>query len=407
MTKPPYRVPSMAEIARLPWNGFRVASTFSGCGGSSLGYRMAGFRVVYANEFIPEARATYLANAAPGCNVDGRDVRTVTPDDLLGMAGVGVGELDLLDGSPPCSSFSTLGKRQAGWGQVKDYSENVRQRTDDLFFEFARLVTGVQPRVFVAENVSGLVKGAAKGYFIEILKALKACGYRVEAKLLDAQWLGVPQARRRLIFMGVRADLAGQPCYPSPLPYQYTVREVLPHIVDVGTAPSHATYIASGRDRASTMVPAVRPAPTITADAGSDKGSGWVRVIHDTGGRGTFMGGGAGDVTDRPAPTVTVGEGAINSRHFQVAGGPQITVDPENGEGLRFRSLGAPASQSGRLVRRFTLAELRRICGFPDDFVLTGNYSQGWERLGRAVPPVMMSHIATAVRDRVLPACVG
>jgi len=100
-----------------------------------------------------------------------------------------------------------------------------------LFFEFIRLLDGLKPRVFVAENVSGLVKGVAKGVFLEILAKLKACGYRVGVKVLDAQWLGVPQARQRTIFIGVREDLGKPPVFPKPLPYRYTMREALQWIV--------------------------------------------------------------------------------------------------------------------------------------------------------------------------------
>src|SRR5262249_35052188 len=138
-------------------------------------------------------------------------------------------ELDLLDGSPPCASFSTAGKREKGWGQVKPYSD-TRQRTDDLFFEYARLLRGLRPRVFVAENVSGLVRGTAKGYFLQILRELKACGSGVQARLLDAQWLGVPQVRRRVIFQGAREDLGREPAFPKPLPYRYAVADALPWI---------------------------------------------------------------------------------------------------------------------------------------------------------------------------------
>ena len=189
--KPPYNVPSMREIEATPWNGFKVASTFSGCGGSCLGYRMAGFRVIYANEFIPEAQRTYKTNH-PNSYLDGSDIRTLTPEKLLERAGLERGELDLLDGSPPCSAFSTAGKREEGWGKVKQYSDGA-QRVDDLFYEYARIVKGVQPKVFVAENVSGLVKGTAKGYFKRILQALRDCGYNVRCRVLDARWLGVPQ----------------------------------------------------------------------------------------------------------------------------------------------------------------------------------------------------------------------
>jgi hypothetical protein len=111
--KPPYRVPSMAEVDAVPWNGLTAATTFAGCGGSSLGYRMAGFRVLYANEFVEAARDTYSANKREWTVVDDRDIRSVTPESMLELMGLGRGELDLLDGSPPCASFSTAGKRSA------------------------------------------------------------------------------------------------------------------------------------------------------------------------------------------------------------------------------------------------------------------------------------------------------
>lgn len=107
----------------------------------------------------------------------------------------------------------------------------ARQVVDDLFFEYARLLDGLQPKVFIAENVKGLVRGHAKGYFLLILARLRACGYRVEVRVVNAAWLGVPQLRERLIFIGVRDDLCSDlgiaPAFPLPLPYRYTVREAL------------------------------------------------------------------------------------------------------------------------------------------------------------------------------------
>jgi len=196
-TKPPYKIPSMAEIEALPKNGYDVVSTFSGCGGSCLGYRMAGFNVAWANEFIPAAQDTYVANH-PSTILDKRDIRKIQPKEILDILGKNAGEIDLLDGSPPCAAFSTAGKRSDGWGTVKSYSDS-KQRVDDLFFEYSRILEGLQPKTFIAENVSGLVKGVAKGYFKEILKRLQDCGYRVSARVLDAKWLGVPQSRQRLI----------------------------------------------------------------------------------------------------------------------------------------------------------------------------------------------------------------
>ena len=130
--KPDYSVPTMTEINELPWNGLNVISTFAGGGGSSLGYRMAGFKVRVACEFVPAAADTYESNAASYTVVCRDDIREVSGQDLLDLAGLEVGELDILDGSPPCAAFSTAGKKSKGWGEVKSYSD-TKQRVDDLF----------------------------------------------------------------------------------------------------------------------------------------------------------------------------------------------------------------------------------------------------------------------------------
>jgi DNA (cytosine-5)-methyltransferase 1 len=374
MNKPLYRIPLMTEIAALPWNGFNAISTFSGCGGSSLGYKMAGYRVLYANEFIPAAQETYRANHK-GTLLDTRDIRKVQPRDILDAIGKNPGELDLMDGSPPCASFSTAGKREAGWGQVKKYSD-TKQRTDDLFFEFTRLLTGIQPKVFVAENVSGLVKGTAKGYFLEILAALKECGYRVKCKVLDAQWLGVPQSRQRTIFVGVRNDLAADPAHPSPLPYRYTVRDALPWIVKAVQDPKGQFAIQEASDK-----------PVFWIKAGSASHV-YVEAESDISRYCT------GREWDKLAP------GEQSDRYFNLVKAhpdkPVPTICSSHGSGS-IASVTHPTEK-----RKFAIAELKRLCGFPDDFVLTGSYAQQWERLGRAVPPVMMSHIAATVRDKIL-----
>ena len=244
LPKPKYRVPLMSEIVKIPWNGFNVVSTFSGCGGSSLGYKMAGFRVIWANEFISAAQETYRANH-PKTILDTNDIRKVQPQDILNATGLNVGEIDLFDGSPPCASFSTAGIRGEGWGRVKKYSD-TEQRTDDLFFEYARLIKGVQPKVFVAENVKGLTIGTAKEMLGEfqrdmfkdqsstILDTLFDCGYKVGFRVLNAADLEVPQNRNRVIFIGIRSDVAKEfgvePCWPKKLPYQYSVKDAIPWI---------------------------------------------------------------------------------------------------------------------------------------------------------------------------------
>lgn len=374
MSKPEYRVPSMAEVDATPSNGLSVVSTFSGCGGSCLGFRMAGYRILYANEFVEEARRTYAANASPDTFLDARDVREVSARSILEAIDPFDGPIDVLEGSPPCASFSTAGKRSEHWGSAKRYS-STSQRTDDLFDEYVRLVGELRPRAFVAENVSGLVKGVSKGYFKRVLAGLQAKGYRVSARLLDAQWLGVPQQRQRLIFVGLRSDVAPHvaPPFPDPLPYRYSLRDVLPHVVRV--------------KRSGEWRPASMPAGAVQA-SGARLGE-----------SATFSGGEMVEVDiskyaigrewDRLAP------GQQSERYFNLVrpreNAPSPTITATGGV------VGAAAVTHPTERRKFTIEELRAVCGFPADFELTGTYTQQWERLGRAVPPPMMAAVARSL----------
>ncbi len=381
--KPPYRIPSMVEIAAVKPNGLTVVSTFTGAGGSCLGFRMAGFTSLWACEFIPSALEVYELNH-PGVPIDPRDIRKIDPVQILKQIGKKKGQVDVLEGSPPCASFSTAGKRSKLWGEVKQYSE-TKQRTDDLFWEFARILKGIMPKVFIAENVTGLVKGVSKGYFKEIFSELAGVGYNLQVKVLDAQWLGVPQRRQRVIFMGVRNDLKRQPVFPKPLPYRYSVADALPYVKRI----SGVKYSKKPGDGRHTFQDADKvPAPTVKQTMGANTEWSSEALIEAMKGQaieGQFDAVAQGQVSkkymnftkphpDEPSPTVTQMGGQV---------GMASVVHPIE-------------------RRKFTIPELRRICGFPDDFILTGTYQQQWERLGRAVPPPMMKAVAESIRDHVL-----
>jgi DNA (cytosine-5)-methyltransferase 1 len=427
--KPAYRIPSVAEIMAIPDNGLKVASTFSGCGGSCLGFRWAGFRHVYANEFIPAARETYLSNFVGATYLDDRDIRKVTVDDVLKSSGMKPGELDVFEGSPPCSSFSASGKGAKGWGEVKAYS-NSKQRTDDLFFEYIRLLKGLQPKMFVAENVAGLVRGAAIGTFIEIINEMNAAGYVTKCRILDAQWLGVPQVRRRTIFIGIRNDLVArgvEATYPTPLPYQYTIADAIPWIRgvrhesmglegntewDVNREPIGTLRAAGGGAQmryyvtdnqvglvragspghgAGNNYPASGPAPTIMAGGIGGGNTSQMKVVDSTSIEKYAIG----------KEWAKLKEGQGSDKYLNLVRShrdePCPTITQRTGSSLSTAGVTHPTEP-----RKFTIAELRRLGGFPDDFTLTGSYSQQWERIGRAVPPPMMAAVAREVAKTLL-----
>jgi len=349
-------VPKLEEIKKIPFNGLNVISTFSGAGGSSLGYRMAGFRVLWTNEFMEKARDTYKLNASSRTVINGSDIRVLNTKDILNQIGLDIGEIDILDGSPPCASFSTQGKRDKDWGKVKTYSK-TKQRTDDLFFEYIRLVESLKPKVFVAENVSGLIKGRAKGYFLEILKAFREIGYNVKVKLLKAHWLYVPQMRERIFFIGVRNDLSKEPEFPMPKETMTRIRDVLPLLNNNNLTKDEIYWIKKDTRMAELW-------------KYTKKGTNFQRAgLELYGKKGSYF----GQVKvspDKPCNTI-------------------LTTPLYHWDKCRF----------------LTIPEIKLFSTFPEDFKITGSFMDRFERVGRAVPPFMMKEIASTLRDTVLNKC--
>lgn len=183
----------------------KVFSCFACGGGSTMGYKLAGFDVIGCNEIDPKMMAAYQANHSPKYAylepIQTFKLREDLPEDLF--------NLDILDGSPPCSSFSMAGSREADWGKEKKFREGqAEQVLDTLFFDFIDLAKKLQPKVVVAENVKGLLLGEAKAYVLRILNAFDEAGYYVNYWLLDASTMGVPQRRERVFFLALRKDLA-------------------------------------------------------------------------------------------------------------------------------------------------------------------------------------------------------
>lgn len=175
-----------------------------------MGYKLAGFDVIGCNEIDHRMMFTYCKNHNPRFPFlepiqtfkDKQDL----PPELF--------NLDILDGSPPCSTFSMAGSREEAWGKMKKFREGqAEQVLDTLFFDFIQLAKRLQPKVVVAENVKGLLLGSAKEYMTNIYRGFDDAGYYVNHYLLDAQTMGVPQRRQRVFFVCLRKDLVGfVPC---------------------------------------------------------------------------------------------------------------------------------------------------------------------------------------------------
>ena len=194
-----------------------VISLFSGAGGSALGYRLGGFKELLGIDKNQTACNTFQYNfqLTPVWN---RDISSVEIEEILQYIDIDVGELDVLDSSPPCQGFSICGSRDIG------------DKRNDLFLETVRFIEGLRPKVFLIENVTGLITGKMKGKFNQIFTRLKSTGYKLKCKSLNSIYYNVPQSRQRLIFIGVRNDLSTEPTFPQPNSKVKRLKDVLPYV---------------------------------------------------------------------------------------------------------------------------------------------------------------------------------
>ena len=382
---------------------FNVISCFAGGGGSSTGYRLAGANILLINEFVEEAISTYQANF-PDTNVLVDDIKKYTSDDFLEMAGIKVGELDLLDGSPPCSAFSLAGKRDKGWeGYVEDtressidletgevvqtgelkkkdgikkYSEDkIQESIEDLFLEYIRIAKGIQPKVIVAENVKGITFGESKKKLLEFINDFERIGYEVSYQVMNAADYGTPQARERTIFICVRKDVAEtiglnfmniSGIFPTKTVTKHvTMREAFEDIENDPEEIKMLTEFVEGsfQNKFLSFLPFNPEKPIKPSDKQfrefNPKGS-CFNMIRPA--------------PDLPSPTLT--------QQGQKKGLSGVFHYAEN--------------------RKPTIVEFKRLMGMPEDFILTGDFDQQAERLGRMVAPKMMKEIANSIYKNVL-----
>ncbi len=196
----------LAELKSVKKHGLKVFSCFHCGGGSTMGYKLAGFDVLGGVEIDPEMMEIYRENHQPKHSFlmgvqQFKDLPTAKiPKELF--------DLDILDGSPPCSSFSMNGSRAKGWGEKKKFREGqTEQVLDDLFFDFIAIAKKLQPKVVISENVKGLILGDARGYVKEIFQAFSDAGYETQLFLLNASAMGVPQRRERVFFISRKKSL--------------------------------------------------------------------------------------------------------------------------------------------------------------------------------------------------------
>lgn len=382
-------------------NLFSVVSCFAGGGGSSTGYRLAGGNVLLINEFVEEAISSYKENY-PDTPILVDDIKKYSGQDFLNIADLKVGELDILDGSPPCSAFSVSGKGEKGWvgyvsdtrksyfnddgeivheGElktndgVKKYSDDkVQEGIEDLFLEYIRIAKDIQPKVIVAENVKGITMGPAKAKLVEFINAFDSIGYQVTYKVMNASDFGTAQNRERTIFVCIRNDvfdaidmnvLSLNSIFPAKTSIKLPMEDA---ICDVENDPEEIQmlldYVQKGYQKFYIENLPFRPLKT--TNPGEPEFRSWNP-------KGSCFN------MKRPAPSLPC---------------PTLT------------QMGQQVTTSGvfhyEFNRKFTIPELKRLMGLPEDYTLTGTFNQKAERIGRMVAPKMMAELSKSIYENVL-----
>jgi DNA (cytosine-5)-methyltransferase 1 len=370
---------------------FTVVSMFAGGGGSSIGYRLAGGQVLMVNEFIKEACRTYAKNF-PETIVDGRDIRRINGikvegrhdgvTQFIAQAGLAPMDLDILDGSPPCTEFSRAGKGLAATWIVKKHSDSRQRGAGMLFYDFLYVAKRARPKVVIAENVPDLAtskkNSALFGDFLEASRYFRKPGtenqraYYTNWKVLNAADFGVPQSRRRMFLVGIRRDVAETlgifsdedilSVFPEPTSEHVSVRQALEDLDQPVREMQtwRRSMMTSSQYRDVLMLPR-NPHKLIRLRHVGIEDRNW-NLIRSS--------------WDLPAPTLTCSG-------QKPSGGLGGVIHPE-------------------ADRKFTLSELKRLFGLPDDYMVTGTLGQAAERIGNMVAPFVTKVIAESVYEKIL-----
>jgi len=338
---------NLKDLEVVPKNGIKVMSTFACGGGSSMGYKRAGCEVIAANDIDPEMAWHYKLNINPKhyflCPI-GELLEKELPEELY--------SLDILDGSPPCSTFSMAGSREKAWGKDKHFREGqAKQVLSDLFFDYLDLVGKLKPKVAIAENVKGMLIGNAKGYTKMVMTRFKELGYRPQLFLLNGADCGVPQRRERVFFVAIRDDIEVKPLNLAPKHRWISAGEATQDLQILTADEIKETKPAETDIK---FWPGTKP--------GNSYADEWLRLKGKPSGFNTIR-----LNKQRPASTMTATD---CSRHWDQC-------------------------------RKLTFREWKRLGSFPDDYQAKSD-KIGKYMIGMSVPPKMTEQVARAVIDQWL-----
>lgn len=354
---------------------YNVLDLFCGCGGFSKGFEDAGFNIRFGIDIWDEALVTYRKNF-PNAVVLTEDITKVDGKQILDMVGISSEDVDVIIGGPPCQGFSVSGKRMI------DDERNV------LYKSFVEIVSQIKPKAFVMENVPGLVRLFDGQVGKQVLEDFTNIGYRVQTKILSSEWYGVPQQRKRVIFVGLSNEKV--PCsinykYPEPQMGDntgikpITCKEAIsdldfvPDDVALGDCIEYNTQPESDYQRKMRRDCDKLLNHSITVH--KEKTKRIIAMVPD--------GGNYKDLPEELWDTrkVHIAWTRMNSNK------PCFTIDTGHNHHFHYRANRVP-----------TVRESARIQSFPDDFVFIGKKTSQLKQVGNAVPPLMAEAIAESIK---------
>ena len=373
---------------------FNYITFFAGGGGSSCGYKLAGGDVRFVNEFQQVAMDDYLANFPKTPHHICGDIKDVTGKQIMEMTGLKVGELDLLDGSPPCPPFSMSGTKQKGWGKEKTAYGMKQKNIEDLTWEQIRIAGEMKPKVVVCENVKGLTMEYASEHLARMVNDFEAHGYTTVYKVLKGHQHGVPQKRERVFIVSIRNDVLDA----IDMPFMCVAGEVFPNpeqeFVDIRGAIGDIQLNNANRVEADELIATMM------------KGAKWKWLKR---------------LQKNPDKVVSVGDDVVGPWYDKVIAhrikwGKTI---PEKKHSF-FQSRRVPWNQASHTLseqglmtslavhlhpeedRVFTTREASRIMTLPEDYIFTGTLNQNLARIGLMVAPLCMKDLADNIYNNIL-----
>lgn len=326
----------------------KIASLFSGCGGLDLGFEKAGFNVIWANEFDRKIWDTHEHNFSH-VELDRRSIINVPSFDIPDTVGI--------IGGPPCQSWSEAGALRG-----------LNDARGKVFFEFIRVLKDKQPLFFLAENVSGMLATRHEEAVQNILKQFKKVGYNVSWKLLNVRDYGVPQDRKRVIFIGFHKKIKEEFNFPKPINKEVFLKDAIWDL-------RNNVKAAVGRNRTN--------------------GSKLKIANHE------YMTGGFS--------TIYMSRNRVRSwdeHSFTIqAGGRHAPIHPQaNKMILISQNKRIFDPKSPKPYRRLSVRECARIQTFPDDFIFVyDSVVDGYKMVGNAVPVEFARRLALKIKKTIKP----